>query len=75
MNFITITSLTSVMNKNKIDDFASNYPVFVFLWPKGASANSIQTEINSMYGDKCFTRKAIQCLVTFGLKSLFIVDC
>ena len=43
---------------------------YSFLWPKGACANAIQTEINPVYGDKCFiyTRPEIQCLVTSGVR-------
>jgi len=34
--------------------------LFVFLWAKGLKANEIHSEMCPVYGDKCFTRPAIQ---------------
>jgi len=33
--------------------------VICFRWAKGRSANAIQSEMRSLYGDKCSTRQAI----------------
>ena len=36
--------------------------VVCFQWARGRSTNETQSEMSPVYGDKCFTRPAIQCL-------------
>jgi len=38
--------------------------VIRFLWAKGLKANEIHSEMRPVFGDKCFTRPAIQVWCT-----------
>jgi len=49
--------------------------VIHFLWAKGLKANEIHLEMHPEYGDKCFTRTAIQVWCTkFACGRESIVD-